>query len=119
MRDGNGQNRTLHAGEQHRVRPRDAHQGETSLVLLGPVAHETRPRGSPGDQVLERRQHLTTIAHAQGKVRIVLEESRELLACARVEQDRLRPPLPGTQNVAVGKAAAGYQALKARQTYAP
>ena len=39
-----------------------------SLVLLGAVAHEARPSSGPGDQFLERREHLAAIAHASVKV---------------------------------------------------
>ncbi len=46
------------------------------------------------------------------KVSVTAEEGRELVARARIEQDRPRPALAGTEHVAVGETAAGDGALE-------
>ena len=113
-----GSTESVHAGQQHRLRRRHAHQRQARLVLFGSVAHEPRPGIRAGNQFLERGQHLTAIAHAQGKGRVAREERRKFFARPRVEQDRLRPPFARPENIAVGKSAAGHQPVKSSQPHA-
>ncbi len=73
------------------------------------VAHKARPQVAARDQLAQVGHHLTAVAHAERQRLRTMEEGRELIAHALVEQNRLRPALARAQHVAVGEAAAGYQ----------
>ena len=67
---------------------------------------------------LSADEHLAAVAHAESEGRVALEERRELVAGDRIEQNRLRPALAGTEHIAVGKSAAGDQSVEPRQAHA-
>ena len=113
MRDDDRQNGIVHAGEQHGIRTRDAHERETGFVLFGRIAHEAWPAIAAGDDFAQVGEHLAAIANAERERRRAREKRREFLARARaVEQDRFGPALPGAEHVAVREAAAGDQGLE-------
>jgi hypothetical protein len=109
----------VHAGEQHGARARHLHQGEPRLVLLGAVAHESRPSCRARDQLLERRKHLAAIADTQRERAVALEEGAELVARRWMEQDGFCPAFAGAEHVAVREAAACYQPVESSQAHAP
>ena len=76
------------------------------------LRHEARPVLGARDEALEGREHLAAVADAEREGVAAREEALELLAHRLVEQDRLGPALARAQHVAVGKAAAGHQALE-------
>ncbi len=80
------------------------------------VAHKARPQVAARDQLAQVGHHLTAVAHAERQRLRTMEEGRELIAHALVEQNRLRPALARAQHVAVGEAAAGYQGMEIAQT---
>ncbi len=83
------------------------------------VAHKARPQVAARDQLAQVGHHLTAVAHAERQRLRTMEEGRELIAHALVEQNRLRPALARAQHVAVGEAAAGYQAWKSPRPVRP
>ncbi len=119
MGDGDRQTRTGHALQEDRGRILDLHHGHPRLELLGAVAHEVRPRLAAGHQLVQIGKHLATVADAQGKAVLALEEGTEVLTGMAVEQDRLGPTFTGTQHVAVGEAAAGDHTLETLETDTP
>ena len=68
-----------------------------------------------GHDVAQVRDHLAAVADAERERVRPREERRELIARARVEQDRLGPALAGAEHVAVREAAARRQPLERRQ----
>ena len=72
-----------------------------------------------GNDALQRREHLAAVADAEREGVGAREEALELLAHGLVEQNRLRPALPGSQHVAVGESAAGDEPLELLQRAPP
>ncbi len=108
-----------HALEEQRGRALHLQHHEARLELLRLVAHEVRPCFRPGDELVQIAHHLAAVAHAERERVGAPEERLELLACARIEQDRFCPSLPSAEHVAVGKAAAGGETLEILQADAP
>ena len=69
----------------------------------------------PGNDLVQVAHHLAAVAHAERERVAAREERRELVARARVEQDRLGPALARAEHVAVGEAAARREALEIRR----
>ena len=59
--------------------------------------------------------HLAAVTHTERENIFTPEEQAELLARAGIEQDRLRPALPGTEHVAIGKSAASDETVETQQ----
>src|SRR4029079_11847133 len=119
MRHGNRQQGPVHALEEDGRRAGELDQREAALELLAAIAHEAWPARRARHDLLERREHLATVAHTQRERVVALEESLELVARTGVIQDGLRPALAGAQHVAVGEAAAGHEAAELIESYAP
>jgi hypothetical protein len=64
------------------------------------------------NQLLERGEHLAAVADAEREGILTREETRELLAHGRVEQDGFRPAFTRAEHVTVGEAATGDQPLE-------
>ena len=79
----------------------------SGLELLGPVAREAGPGICARNEVAQALQHLASVAHTEGERAVAVEEFRELVAAARIETDRMRPPASGSEYVAEGESAAG------------
>ena len=98
--------------------------GATSTSARRPSNCSERLRSKRGqapgarDQLLQRRQHLAAVAHAEREGLGPREEARERVARARVEEDRLRPALARAEHVAVGEAAAGDEPAEAGEVEA-
>jgi hypothetical protein len=112
VRDDHRQPAAAHAGEEDRRRLGQFDQRETCFELLDAVALEARPGVGARDHVLEHAHHLAAVADAEGKGVRACEEGRKDLAGAFVEENRLRPALTRSEDIAVGKAAAGDGALE-------
>src|SRR5690606_32859639 len=110
VRDDNRQARAGHAGQQYRWRFHDLDLAEASLELFDAIAHEAWPVLGTGDQFLQRRHHLAAVADTECEGVCPLEEARELLTRARIEQDGFGPSLTGAQHIAIGESAAGDEA---------
>ena len=82
VRDDDGDDGALHAGQQDRRAALDAHQGDAGLVLLGVVANEARPVRGARHDLVEVREHLAAVAQAQRERVGPGEERRELIARA-------------------------------------
>ena len=94
-------------------------QHQPRLVLLGAIAHEARPIRGTRNELLECREHLAAVAHAQGERRVALEEGPELVARKGIEQDRFRPAFAGAEHIAIGEAAASDEAVEPPEPRAP
>ena len=110
--------RTRHAVEEDRRRLRNLDHHHARLELFAAVALESRPVLRAGDDRRQVGHHLATVADAQREAVGASEEGAEFVAQAVVEQHRLGPALPGAEHVAVGKAAAGGEALEIGQMHA-
>ncbi|GJC81968.1 hypothetical protein ColLi_04805 [Colletotrichum liriopes] len=119
MRDGDGQGRAVHAVEEDGRRRGaglvDLDHGEARLELPAGVLDERGPVLGAGDQLLEARDHLATVADAQRERVGALEEVFKLLARVLVLEDGLRPADAGAEDVAVREAAARRDAHKVRE----
>ena len=73
---------------------------------------------APGNDLLERGEHLAAIAHAQRERVRAIEEALELLARTGVVEDGLGPALAGAEHVAVGEPAAGHEAAEGIELHA-
>ena len=71
------------------------------------------------NELAQIAHHLAAVAHAKRERALASEKRRELVAGARVEQDRFRPTLARAQDVAVGEAAAGRSPLNSDEATAP
>ena len=74
-----------------------------------------RPELRAGNELVQVAHHLAAVAHAERERVVALEERRELVARARVEQNGFRPALARAEHVAVGESAARGEALRIRQ----
>ena len=95
---------------------RHFHQAEARFKAVRVVAHKARPQVAARDQLAQIGHHLTAVAHAERQGLRTMEEGRELIAHALVEQNRLRPAFTCPQHVAVGEAAAGHQGMEIAET---
>jgi hypothetical protein len=119
VRDDDRHAAARHAAEEQRRRFRQLDHREARLELLDLVALETRPGVGAGNQRLQRAHHLAAVADAEREGVVTAEESRELVARARIEQDGARPALAGAKHVAVGEAATGDAPLKSASATRP
>ena len=105
----------FHAGEEQRRRALHLEPAPGAIRTARTVAHEVRPVRGAGNDLVQVAHHLAAVAHAQREGIGAREERCELVAGARVEQDRLGPAFARTQHVAVGKPAARDDALESGQ----
>src|SRR5262245_49243227 len=77
-----------------------------------------RPARGNGNQSAQVAHHLAAVAHAQRETIDATEEGLELVARARIEQDRLGPTLPCAQHVPIGEAARRHEAAEPGKRYA-
>src|SRR5690606_3987715 len=96
-----GQAGTLHPLEEDRRGGLDPHQRQARLELLRSIANERGPALRAWDQLLQPREHLAAVAHAEREALRVAEEALERLARPGVKEDRLGPAEPGAQHVPV------------------
>src|SRR5699024_9834783 len=75
--NGDGEDRSGHALEKDRSRLLDPDQGRAPLETLRAIAYEARPMLGAGNQFLQGREHLTTIADAKCERRLAREEVLE------------------------------------------
>ena len=104
-----------HAGKKQGGRFDDFGHDQARLELLDRIALKTRPVRRAGNQPFQRAHHLAAVADAQGKGIAAREESGELVARARVEENRARPAFARPQHVAIGKTAARRRPFKVGQ----
>ena len=78
-----------------------------------------RPFLRSRDQLVQVAHHLAAVAGAKRERVVTLEECLELVAGARVEQDRFCPALACPQHVTIGKSAAGCKSLVVPQAGTP
>ena len=95
---------------------RHFHQAKARFKAVRLVAHKARPQVAARDQLAQVGHHLTAVAHAERQRLRTMEERRELIAHALVEQNRLRPAFTRAQHVTIGEAAAGHQGMEIPQT---
>lgn len=88
----------------------DLHHAEARLILLTDIPLETGPVATPRHDRFELAEELAAIAHAQREGVLPLEERLEFRSRVWMQQDRLRPSLPGAQDVAVAETATGSHA---------
>ena len=72
-----------------------------------------------GDEFLQRAHHLAAVADTQRERVAAAEEGLELVARPGVEQNRLGPPLPAAEDIAVREAPARREAGERGQACAP
>ena len=111
----NGQSGAGHSLQHQGWAVLDLNQDQPRFILLGGVASKAWPVSGTGDQFAEVGEHLATVANSQAEGIAAFKKRSKLFAQAGVEKNRLGPALPGTEDIAVGEATAGRQALKIRQ----
>src|SRR3546814_3692228 len=107
MGNGDRQSASGHAGKEQRLRFEQFDLRPARFELLAAIAAECRPVFGPGHDVLERREHLATIADTEREAFGIREKLLEFAATALIEQDGLRPALPCAEHVAIREAATG------------
>src|SRR5580704_2257602 len=112
VRDGDGDDRAFHAGEEHAGAFLDLERGEAGFKALGLVLHEARPVVGAGDDRTEVAHHLAAVADAEAEGVRAREEGGELVAGARIEEDALGPAFAGAERVAETESPAGDHAAK-------
>ena len=118
MRDGDRHAAAGHALEEDRGRIEHFKRAEARLELLGRVALELRPILRPRDEVLELREHLAAVAHAEREGVLAVEERLEHGLQPAVEEDGARPARTRAEDVAVAEAAARDEALEVGEVHA-
>src|SRR6185436_16541410 len=103
VRDRDRQAAAGHAGEEQARAVEDLDQRQPRLELLAAVAREAGPGVGPGNDGRQRSHHLATVADAEREGVGAREEGGELLRQPRVEHDRTRPALAGTERVTVAE----------------
>src|SRR3546814_4650011 len=110
MGNGDRQSASSHAGKEQRLRFEQFDLRPARFELLAAIAAECRPVFGAGHDVLERREHLATIADTEREAFGIREKLLEFAATALIEQDGLRTALPCAEHVAIREAATGGEA---------
>jgi len=110
--DGDGQSCTAHSIQQNGWALLDTDHREPGLELFGAIANEARPVFCARNEVAEMGEHLTAVADAECEARFVAKEGFELVTQAVVVQDGFGPTASGSEDIAIGKAAARDEALE-------
>src|SRR3546814_2287071 len=88
MGNGDRQSASSHAGKEQRLRFEQFDLRPARFELLAAIAAECRPVFGAGHDVLERREHLATIADTEREAFGIREKLLEFAATALIEQDR-------------------------------
>src|SRR3546814_3392002 len=96
---------TLFRSKEQRLRFEQFDLRPARFELLAAIAAECRPVFGAGHDVVERREHLATIADTEREAFGIREKLLEFAATALIEQDGLRPALPCAEHVAIREAA--------------
>ena len=110
--DRDRQDGPFHAPQQNRRRRKNLDRHRSRLELFGPVPHETRPVLRPGDDVLELRHHLASVAHPERERLFPRKETGEHLQQCLVEKDGPGPARTRAQDIPVRKPTAGHETHK-------